>query len=110
MAKAKRVKFMQYHGPAMAKHKHVRYVTKIDGRLKMSTSFITVKLDQPSDGFNGDAGNLIDDKTLLRIDDILFNAEALDPAYVEHLAEVGIEQPRRRGDLPSVSFLHHQNM
>jgi hypothetical protein len=86
MAKTKRLKFMQYHGPAATKHKHIRYVTNPDGRLKISTSFVTVKS-------NNSMGDAIDDKLLLGIDDILSNAAALDPAYIEHLAEAGIEPP-----------------
>jgi hypothetical protein len=104
MAKAKRAKFTQYHGPSVTRHKHICYVTKPDSQPKMSTSFLTV----PSNTSNGKAGDSINDDTLLRIDNILLNAEALDPAYIEHLAETSIEQSRRpQGALVNVMHPDH---
>jgi SRSO17 transposase len=104
MAKAKRAKFTKYQATgATTTHKHVRYVTKTDGRLKMSTSFVTIKQGQQSTDLKASTSSFSDDELLQRVDEILLNAEGLDPAYVEHLAEINVE-PAQHPHGPAVRY------
>jgi len=81
----------------------------MDGQLKMSTSFVTIKQGQQSTDLKASTSSFSDDELQQRVDEILLNAEGLDPAYVEHLAELNIEPaqcPRR----PAVHYTLSINM
>jgi hypothetical protein len=104
IAKAKRAKFTKYQATGVTTtHKHVCYVTKMDGWLKMSTSFVTIKQGQQSTDLKVSTSSFSNDKLLQRVDEILLNAEGLDPAYVKHLAEINVK-PAQCPHRPAVHY------
>jgi len=63
----------------------------MDGQLKMSTSFVTIKQGQQSTDLKASTSSFSDDKLQQWVNEILLNAEGLDPAYMEHLAKLNIK-------------------
>jgi len=81
----------------------------MDGQLKMSTSFVTIKQGQQSTNLKASTSSFSDDELQQRVDEILLNAEGLDPAYVEHLAELNIK-PAWHPHGPAVHYTLSINM
>ena len=89
MGNKKRVRITYYETPDSTrqepqKHKHVSYSTTANGHLKVSTSFVTTEVPPST----------VEDRTetvpdLEEDDD---DDEVLDPAYLEHLMAMNVEE------------------
>jgi hypothetical protein len=101
MGHKKRARLTYYETPDPArqephKHEHVSYTTTTNGRLKVSTSFVTTKVPPTLQSTAEEHEDMLPDLEEDGDDDY----EALDPAYLEHLvetsAEEGFEHQKRR--------------
>jgi hypothetical protein len=70
------------------KHEHLRYSTTSDGRLKVSTSFVAADLPSRTNSQDDVQPDSLDLDESLDENDY----EPLDPAYLEHLAQMSMEE------------------
>jgi hypothetical protein len=107
MGNRKNARLTFHDGPAPGKrqkHEHLHYSTTSDGRLKVSTSFVAPEPPSTTNSQDDIQPDSLDLDENLEENDY----EPLDPAYLEHLAQMSIEEnfePAKRRRTAAVRYI-----